>query len=751
MIPEAIRDKMQRIAELRDREFTGEVEGVKFTMRQIDSNRRSIFEHIVMFDLEDENGVTDYFEVSGADLIDRLVPLNELTVKKLSNIKRDIDLVEEIVRLCRLFHCIFVSEMAKLHREVVDYQIQEDMIRKQIFLIPACDGKGPREYMVPEKIGFFFEGGSLYRKVMVKDKKDDEPEEKSKYIGSACVIMAIGTDINNGRQYYHLMWKNSTGDFHNRWLPCHLFYSKNGVNSIMTITQSCIISENAYKDAIDYFKELITVDDIQDDDSKQQIQRIDIVEMNGWADETYTCMIAGNRTFTADGSKPYTCIDSRYALEFKERGNLQEWAQGMSTAGFIAERHLRFTMDASVASLLLKMLGLPSHILHLKADTSQGKTTTAKASLNLFGDASLLMKSMNGTANGLEAFKIYMNGLPVVFDETTAKDQKDMTSITYRNEGQTKMRANVEGKLADARRATECVTIMTGEASHINSTSYGGEGVRMLEVPFKMKHISLDEFDIIEKTIRTTAGLAFPYIMEALFEMNLDEELSRIEFTDTSNVHNRINKLARAYCVAHIILDRAFAKISKATDVQIPATTYQEVVLPTFDEIKENATVVQDPMHIRMMRVLFGVLQLEMNNEGEKFTETIKDKDGNDRVVSSGDRHITKFVVNPKKSELLIPCQAYIEMMMKYDKSLTHTMVSNALKEWSKEEIGFLKMNGNRKDFQRMVNEYKIACYVFDMDKIRTATGLEIRTKEIEPTHMEKIKPDPAKNPIKFR
>lgn len=762
MLTEEIRDKMNRVSELRDMEIDDEVNGISYRVTQFDSNRWAVFEHTLLFEVT-LNGVTDTFEVSADDLIKTYISKEKVT---LQNIQSEGDVVKDVIRDFRMKHLNSVIEMNTLHKEIVDYQIKEDMLRKQTFLITSRDGREAREYIIPEHLGFVFEGNSLYRKCLINKKKDEdeEPEVKMKYIGSACVITEIGTDINNGRQYYHLVWRNSAGQFCDKWLPCHLFYSKNGVNEIMTVTQSCIISENAHKDAIDYFKEIITDDDMKPDKEQgelqglqpvemQQIERIDIVELNGWTDETYTCLIAGNRAFTADGAKPYTCIDSRYALEFKEKGDLTVWAKGMCTAGFIAEIHVRFTMDASVASLLLKRFGLPSTIIHLKADTSEGKTTTCKATLNLYGDAALLMKSMNGTANGFESYKMYMNGLVVVFDETTAKEQKDMTNITYRNDGQSKLRSIKTGGLAEMKKVTECVTIMTGEASHINSTSYGGEGVRMLEVPFKMKHIEADDFDLIEKTIRTTAGLAFPYIMEAIFEMDMEEELRKINkyFADTSNIHNRINKHAKVFCLAHIILDRAFSRISEVTGIQIPTTTFQEIVLPTFDEIKENASVVQDPMHIRMVKCLFGALQLEANNEGEKFFETIKDKDGNTRVATSGDRHITKFVVNPDKGELVIPCEAYKEMMQKYDKTLTPIIVQNALKEWGKKEIGFLRKKGEHLAQPRKVNDYTVPCYVLDMEKIKAAAGVDIRMNVFEPKKTSPIKAvQPVPTGLKF-
>lgn len=206
-----------------------------------------------------------------------------------------------------------------------------------------------------------------------------------------------------------------------------------------------------------------------------------------------TASIATRTGYFEDGDKqvlilpngPIKTEDSDLDVIFKgqsnlrgmeEVGDLAGWKQSVGKLALNSKR-MMFAIQASLASLLLKPLGLQSQAFHFSGSSSTGKSTILKVTSSVLGTKDLVL-SWRATDNGLEAVAIALCDLPLLCDElgqNTSPQTLDQVIYMLGN-GTQKIRANSDGKDQEVKHFRNTI-ISTGEKDVQELLNEAGKGV----------------------------------------------------------------------------------------------------------------------------------------------------------------------------------------------------------------------------------------------------------------------------------
>ena len=145
-----------------------------------------------------------------------------------------------------------------------------------------------------------------------------------------------------------------------------------------------------------------------------------------------------------------------------ETGTLAGWQDSVGKLALHSKR-MMFAIQAALASLLLKPLGLQSQAFHFVGASSTGKSTILKVTSSVLGTKDLVF-SWRATDNGLEAVAIALCDMPLLCDElgqNTSPQTLDQVIYMLGN-GTQKIRANIDGKSQEVTHFRNTI-ISTGE------------------------------------------------------------------------------------------------------------------------------------------------------------------------------------------------------------------------------------------------------------------------------------------------
>ena len=123
-------------------------------------------------------------------------------------------------------------------------------------------------------------------------------------------------------------------------------------------------------------------------------------------------------TITADGKTPAVIYngDTSQAAAYRPNGELGDWQQNIARYA-AGNSRLCLALGASFAAPLLSLLSEESGGFHLTGDSSDGKTTAAKAALSVWGRPSGSLLSWSGTKIGFSNTAAARNDGLLVLDE----------------------------------------------------------------------------------------------------------------------------------------------------------------------------------------------------------------------------------------------------------------------------------------------------------------------------------------------
>lgn len=211
-------------------------------------------------------------------------------------------------------------------------------------------------------------------------------------------------------------------------------------------------------------------------------------------------------------------------------------------------------------------------IFSFVGNSSSGKSTSGALSASVAGNvdkgSNTLMKSLNGTRNGIESYLNDNHGVPIVLDELSSSSFQDSTGLLYSiAEGLGRQRSDINGKAKGVRHWGTSI-IVTGEHSIFkDSAKNDGLRVRTIEINEHFTK-SAENADAIKKATSANYGHVMPLVAEYL--LNREAEViqwfrtehqwfkTQLE-NETSNTGIRMFKRYATITTSALILERVIA------------------------------------------------------------------------------------------------------------------------------------------------------------------------------------------------
>ncbi|VVT16318.1 conserved hypothetical protein [Roseovarius sp. EC-HK134] len=207
----------------------------------------------------------------------------------------------------------------------------------------------------------------------------------------------------------------------------------------------------------------------------------------GWTDSSCANFVLGNKRVLGDEEMVFlNDAASSRATEMRSSGTLEDWRAAVAQR-CSGNPVMLVAVSLAFAGPLVGFLGRESFGLHLCGDPGNGKTTTAKAAVSVWGSPNF-MHSWRTTANALEGTAATCNGSLLVLDELAAVSGREVGDAVYMlGNGEGKGRATATGDSIRAHRWS-LTFLSTGEISlakkmgESGKTPMAGQNVRLINI-----------------------------------------------------------------------------------------------------------------------------------------------------------------------------------------------------------------------------------------------------------------------------
>lgn len=221
-------------------------------------------------------------------------------------------------------------------------------------------------------------------------------------------------------------------------------------------------------------------------------------------------------TVYAGNTNPITGAEYIGPLDLQPHGSLEGWVKLVRK---IVDTNipLMFILSVAFGSILLGFLkneiDVDNLIVHLRNDSSSGKTTAEMLAISVFGSpdisSSTLISSWNSTKNALLRRCMNTYGITLGLDELSMLNERNISNTIYSlATGIEKDRLTREAQVQDRLKGNYFL-ISTGECSMLAKTNNNiGLTMRILEMEGIQWTTSAEESENIKKVIRKHNGLA---------------------------------------------------------------------------------------------------------------------------------------------------------------------------------------------------------------------------------------------------
>lgn len=181
----------------------------------------------------------------------------------------------------------------------------------------------------------------------------------------------------------------------------------------------------------------------------------------------------------------YIGRDQQLVESLATRGSIDDWRDGVLR---ILEKYptALFGLYAGMAAPVLRFVpDLDGFAVEYAGASSAGKSTASKAIASAFGNPELdggILRPHWDTTNALELYATTMNNLPLFLEDLhlvqPPERARDLVMSWVNGSG--KGRARRDGQSRQTPRRWSTISVLTGEASVSNVTTYAGVGARLL-------------------------------------------------------------------------------------------------------------------------------------------------------------------------------------------------------------------------------------------------------------------------------
>ncbi len=326
----------------------------------------------------------------------------------------------------------------------------------------------------------------------------------------------------------------------------------------------------------DIYKNSNTLIDLGADVGDMKLLLKSISQQESQLDITYThtdigwCDLEQQKIFQASSSYP---IESEYSgnIDISPKGSYEGWIRAVKDYA-MPQVALQLAVILGLSAVTVGFLKNEldgSLFVHLYGASSKGKTTFAMLAVSTAGnpnptDKNTLMSDWSDTANYRISMLANNNGFPVVFDELSKCNQRDISDFCYNvANGRDKGRLNSNAERKDVPTWSTTV-ISTGENSLLSQcNNNGGLLVRVLELSIDTITNSANNAEQLKHGIINNYGFAntkFAKCLlknESIVKRKFSKWRSKIE-TDIPVKSNLISRLSKRLAV--IMLTAEVAK-----------------------------------------------------------------------------------------------------------------------------------------------------------------------------------------------
>ena len=192
----------------------------------------------------------------------------------------------------------------------------------------------------------------------------------------------------------------------------------------------------------------------------------------GWYDSVF---VLPNQTVGANDNSETIVFQSPSVVHhhFAQNGTLEEWRDNI---GKLCPKNSRliFSVSAALAVPLAELLKVDLVGFHFVGASSTGKTTALKVSASIWGAPSYIQQ-WRTTSNALEGLALLRNNAPLILDEISQANPKDIGECIYMvANGQIKGRAHKDGSPKKITKFRTCI-LSSGEETPANLMSEVGK------------------------------------------------------------------------------------------------------------------------------------------------------------------------------------------------------------------------------------------------------------------------------------